>query len=137
MSNEQHSCLLDLLGKECEMQSAGTHAENGRGGVNYLSFEYHGLPYSFCCFCRRLRHHQDECADYLQAQLLVQHERAILYPPEFQPPLLVSEDEMEDSGSDSDIPSATGRFCQSTVYPNRMLLWMYWVAAVNLIGNAS
>ncbi|RZC58037.1 hypothetical protein C5167_005337 [Papaver somniferum] len=83
----------------------GTDADDGRGGINYLSFEYHGLPYLFCCFCHQLRHRQVERADYLQAQQLVQHEPAILFPPEFQPPLLVSEDETEDSGSDGDISS--------------------------------
>ncbi|KAI3883032.1 hypothetical protein MKX03_003457 [Papaver bracteatum] len=50
-----------------------TIADNVRGGLNTLTFEYHDLPHFFCEFCRRLGHRHEDCAQYMQAQNLVQH----------------------------------------------------------------
>ncbi|KAI3884709.1 hypothetical protein MKW92_004201, partial [Papaver armeniacum] len=82
---------------------AATLADNGRGGINTLTFEYHDLPYNFCIFCRRLGHRQEACAQYLQAQNLIQRGYQLPAPPALYPPLHMEEhDGMENLEDDAD-----------------------------------
>lgn len=50
------SMRIHLTMDVCHPLHPGTDADNGRGGINYLSFGYHGLPYLYCCFCIRIGH---------------------------------------------------------------------------------
>ncbi|KAI3864742.1 hypothetical protein MKX03_022953, partial [Papaver bracteatum] len=81
---------------------SNTNANDGRGGINTLTFDYHDLPYNFCIFCRRLGHRQDDCARYMQAQNLIQNgyplpAPPVLYPP-VQPPNVDMGDEDDEFG---------------------------------------
>ncbi|KAI3921705.1 hypothetical protein MKW98_016561 [Papaver atlanticum] len=90
-----------------------TLADNGRGGINTLTFEYHDLPHNFCEFCRRLGHRQEDCAQYMQAQNIIQHGYPLPAPPALYPPVhQQANDDMGDADnelgafdSDSDISS--------------------------------
>ncbi|RZC94365.1 hypothetical protein C5167_003929 [Papaver somniferum] len=75
-----------------------TIADNGRGGLNTLTFEYHDLPFIFCEFCRRLGHRHEDCAQNRQAQNLVQNGYQLPATPAMYPPLHQQEDDddMED-----------------------------------------
>ncbi|KAI3924081.1 hypothetical protein MKW92_045281, partial [Papaver armeniacum] len=60
-----------------------TIADDGRGGLNTLTFEYHNLPHNFYEFCRRLGHRQEDCGQYMQAQNLVQQGYHVPAPPAY------------------------------------------------------
>ncbi|KAI3994749.1 hypothetical protein MKX01_037300 [Papaver californicum] len=79
-SDGSYTIIIRVSANIHELLRDGTNANDGRGGINWLSFEYHGLPYKFCIFCRRLGHKQEECNDYIQAQNLVQYEQDLAYP---------------------------------------------------------
>ncbi|XP_026411883.1 uncharacterized protein LOC113307648 [Papaver somniferum] len=79
-----------------------TIADDGRGGLNTLTFEYHDLPHNFCEFCRRLGHKQEDCGQYMQAQNLVQHGYQLPTPPALYPPLHPSDAYMADFMGDAD-----------------------------------
>lgn len=72
---------------------ASTIADNGRGGLNTLTFEYHDLSHFFCEYCRRLGHRHEDCAQYKQAQNLVQHGYQLPSPLALYPPLHPHEDD--------------------------------------------
>lgn len=92
---------------------AYTLADNGRGGINTLTFEYHDLPHNFCEFFRRLGHRQEDFAQYMQAQNLIQHGYPLPAPPALYPPVHQqaddamgdADDELGVFDSDSDTPS--------------------------------
>ncbi|KAI3892436.1 hypothetical protein MKX03_012654 [Papaver bracteatum] len=81
-----------------------TIVDNGRGGLNTLTFEYHELPYNFCEFCRRLGHRHEDCAQYTQAHNLVQNGYQLPSPPGLYPPLHQQEndEDMEELNGNAD-----------------------------------
>ncbi|KAI3848803.1 hypothetical protein MKX03_017851 [Papaver bracteatum] len=81
-----------------------TVADNGKGGLNTLTFEYHELPYNFCEFCRRLGQRHEDCAQYRQAQNLVQNGYQLPAPPGLYPPLhqQPNDEDMEELNGNAD-----------------------------------
>ncbi|KAI3892991.1 hypothetical protein MKX03_008989 [Papaver bracteatum] len=82
---------------------ASTIADNRRGGLNTLTFEYHDLPYNFCEFCRRLGHRHEDCAQYMQPQNLVKNGYQMPALPALYSPLhQQDDDDMDDFMGNAD-----------------------------------
>ncbi|KAI3956250.1 hypothetical protein MKW92_000806 [Papaver armeniacum] len=79
-----------------------TIEDDGRGGLNTLTFEYHDLPHNLCEFCHRLGHKQKDYGQYIQAQNITHHGYKLPAPPALYPPLHPPDDDIEDFMGDAD-----------------------------------
>ncbi|KAI3881799.1 hypothetical protein MKX03_002813, partial [Papaver bracteatum] len=101
--NEQYAMTMRVTMNIFNNLRAEPLADNGRGGIKTLTFEYHDLPFNFYIFCHRLGHRQEACAQYLQAQNFIQRGYQLPAPLDLYPPLHMEEDDiMENLEDDAD-----------------------------------